>query len=224
MNKRWTLVLLCVAVCVVVGGYCWQQGRQEQYTITTPFEFPVIPEGEHPKYRETEAAAKFYWIDQEIIDQMTTEALLETYLTCPETGSFTMSTVWMKGFYSLAKEYHYGVAELLVREDLPEVLLSRYLQTEVLDYNTKGEEEWPFFKKESRIAWELRYMEIMAACLNLDIHDKTEGRLFRAIERNYQLYGGAHKGFYQGISFYFFPRQQSEIFGEFKGETYKTKK
>lgn len=223
MNKRRTLVLLCVAACVAVGGYCWYQGGQRQYTITTPVEFPVIPEGEHPKYRETEAAAKFYWIDQEVIDQMTTEALLETYLACPDTIQLFLANSRISGFRKIVNEYHYGVAELLVREDLPQVLLSRYLQTEVFKYDPE-EDEHAFFKKESHIVWELRYMEIMAACLNLDIHDKTEGRLFRAIERNDLLYGRGHKGFYQGASAYFFTRQQAEHVGEFKGETYKTSK
>ena len=192
-----------------------------QYTITTPFVFPVIPEGERQNYPIfSDTAANFYWISDETIAQMSTEALLETYLTCPETWCVFVPARMIDGVRGLVDGYHYGVQELLLREDLPEVLLDRYLQIEVSNQKVEGE-DYQYFEKESQDVEYLRYMEMIAACLNLDMQDKTEGRLFRAIERNYLLYA-RRKGFYQGASVYFFTLQQAEILGGFKGKTYKT--
>lgn len=154
----------------------------DKYTIDTPYE-PVIAEGEDPNILDRA-------VPLEIAQNMTTEALLETYL----------QNVWIDGRFLVKtgeKQYDNGVKMLADRPDIKKVLYEKYCGLD------SPWADWVFYTE--RVAFEFSgfeqevqrnadKLENLALAIGLDMDKKTDRRILTEIERRF-AYNTARNGF-----------------------------
>lgn len=154
----------------------------DKYTIDTPYE-PVIAEGENPNILDRA-------VPLEIAQNMTTEALLETYL----------QNVWIDGRFLVKtgeKQYDNGVKMLADRPDIKKVLYEKYCGLD------SPWADWVFYTE--RVAFEFSgfeqevqrnadKLENLALAIGLDMDEKTDRRILTEIERRF-AYNTARNGF-----------------------------
>ena len=154
----------------------------DKYTIDTPYE-PVIAEGENPNILDRA-------VPLEIAQNMTTEALLETYL----------QNVWIDGRFLVKtgeKQYDNGVKMLADRPDIKKVLYEKYCGLD------SPWADWVFYTE--RVAFEFSgfeqevqrnadKLENLALAIGLDMDKKTDRRILTEIERRF-AYNTARNGF-----------------------------
>lgn len=154
----------------------------DKYTIDTPYE-PVIAEGENPNILDRA-------VPLEIAQNMTTEALLETYL----------QNVWIDGQFLVKtgeKQYDNGVKMLADRPDIKKVLYEKYcgLDSPWADwvfYTERVAFEFSGFEQE--VQRDADKLENLALAIGLDTDEKTDRRILTEIERRF-AYNTARNGF-----------------------------
>ncbi len=154
----------------------------DKYTIDTPYE-PVIAEGENPNILDRA-------VPLEIAQNMTTEALLETYL----------QNVWIDGQFLVKtgeKQYDNGVKMLADRPDIKKVLYEKYcgLDSPWADwvfYTERVAFEFSGFEQE--VQRDADKLENLALDIGLDMDKKTDRRILTEIERRF-AYNTARNGF-----------------------------
>lgn len=154
----------------------------DKYTIDTPYE-PVIAEGENPNILDRA-------VPLEIAQNMTTEALLETYL----------QNVWIDGRFLVKtgeKQYDNGVKMLADRPDIKKVLYEKYcgLDSPWADwvfYTERVAFEFSGFEQE--VQRDADKLENLALAIGLDMDEKTDRRILTEIERRF-AYNTARNGF-----------------------------
>ena len=154
----------------------------DKYTIDTPYE-PVIAEGENPNILDRA-------VPLEIAQNMTTEALLETYL----------QNVWIDGQFLVKtgeKQYDNGVKMLADRPDIKKVLYEKYcgLDSPWADwvfYTERVAFEFSGFEQE--VQRDADKLENLALAIGLDMDEKTDRRILTEIERRF-AYNTARNGF-----------------------------
>ncbi len=154
----------------------------DKYTIDTPYE-PVIAEGENPNILDRA-------VPLEIAQNMTTEALLETYL----------QNVWIDGQFLVKtgeKQYDDGVKMLADRPDIKKVLYEKYcgLDSPWADwvfYTERVAFEFSGFEQE--VQRDADKLENLALDIGLDMDKKTDRRILTEIERRF-AYNTARNGF-----------------------------
>lgn len=154
----------------------------DKYTIDTPYE-PVIAEGENPNILDRA-------VPLEIAQNMTTEALLETYL----------QNVWIDGRFLVKtgeKQYDNGVKMLADRPDIKKVLYEKYcgLDSPWADwvfYTERVAFEFSGFEQE--VQRDADKLENLALAIGLDMDKKTDRRILTEIERRF-AYNTARNGF-----------------------------
>lgn len=154
----------------------------DKYTIDTPYE-PVIAEGEDPNILDRA-------VPLEIAQNMTTEALLETYL----------QNVWIDGRFLVKtgeKQYDNGVKMLAERPDIKKVLYEKYcgLDSPWADwvfYTERVAFEFSGFEQE--VQRDADKLENLALAIGLDMDKKTDRRILTEIERRF-AYNTARNGF-----------------------------
>ena len=154
----------------------------DKYTIDTPYE-PVIAEGENPNILDRA-------VPLEIAQNMTTEALLETYL----------QNVWIDGRFLVKtgeKQYDNGVKMLADRPDIKKVLYEKYcgLDSPWADwvfYTERVAFEFSGFEQE--VQRDADKLENLALDIGLDMDKKTDRRILTEIERRF-AYNTARNGF-----------------------------
>lgn len=154
----------------------------DKYTIDTPYE-PVIAEGENPNILDRA-------VPLEIAQNMTTEALLETYL----------QNVWIDGRFLVKtgeKQYDNGVKMLAERPDIKKVLYEKYcgLDSPWADwvfYTERVAFEFSGFEQE--VQRDADKLENLALAIGLDMDKKTDRRILTEIERRF-AYNTARNGF-----------------------------
>ena len=154
----------------------------DKYTIDTPYE-PVIAEGENPNILDRA-------VPLEIAHNMTTEALLETYL----------QNVWIDGRFLVKtgeKQYDNGVKMLADRPDIKKVLYEKYcgLDSPWADwvfYTERVAFEFSGFEQE--VQRDADKLENLALAIGLDMDEKTDRRILTEIERRF-AYNTARNGF-----------------------------
>lgn len=133
--KKYGLPVLFAAFLIILA--IWSQipeSSSSPYTITEPFVFPEVTD-KIPHYKQVALCT----IPDEIIAQMSTEALLETYLASPMALIPPLDDLRYRDRFEYIKtEYHFGFTELLMRPDLPDCLVEIYRNTKPY-YN-------PFYK------------------------------------------------------------------------------
>lgn len=145
----------------------------DKYTIDTPYE-PVIAEGENPNILDRA-------VPLEIAQNMTTEALLETYL----------QNVWIDGRFLVKtgeKQYDNGVKMLADRPDIKKVLYEKYcgLDSPWADwvfYTERVAFEFSGFEQE--VQRDADKLENLALAIGLDMDKKTDRRILTEIERRF---------------------------------------
>ncbi|MDR0222235.1 MAG: hypothetical protein LBI38_01690 [Oscillospiraceae bacterium] len=114
------LLLLAVALLLNVFSAADENGHEgnevKAYTITEPYVFPVVP-GDPGWYEIAEAGRQLdaSQVPDDILKDMTTEALVETVLGCPMISLVTLSP-YQDG-YRLTCEKLNGLSELDGRPD-----------------------------------------------------------------------------------------------------------
>lgn len=154
----------------------------DKYTIDTPYE-PVIAEGKNPNILDRA-------VPLEIAQNMTTEALLETYL----------QNVWIDGRFLVKtgeKQYDNGVKMLAERPDIKKVLYEKYcgLDSPWADwvfYTERVAFEFSGFEQE--VQRDADKLENLALAIGLDMDEKTDRRILTEIERRF-AYNTARNGF-----------------------------
>ena len=154
----------------------------DKYTIDTPYE-PVIAEGENPNILDRA-------VPLEIAQNMTTEALLETYL----------QNVWIDERFLVKtgeKQYDNGVKMLADRPDIKKVLYEKYcgLDSPWADwvfYTERVAFEFSGFEQE--VQRDADKLENLALAIGLDMDKKTDRRILTEIERRF-AYNTARNGF-----------------------------
>ena len=154
----------------------------DKYTIDTPYE-PAIAEGENPNILDRA-------VPLEIAQNMTTEALLETYL----------QNVWIDGRFLVKtgeKQYDNGVKMLADRPDIKKVLYEKYcgLDSPWADwvfYTERVAFEFSGFEQE--VQRDADKLENLALDIGLDMDKKTDRRILTEIERRF-AYNTARNGF-----------------------------
>ena len=154
----------------------------DKYTIDTPYE-PIIAEGENPNILDRA-------VPLEIAQNMTTEALLETYL----------QNVWIDGQFLVKtgeKQYDNGVKMLADRPDIKKVLYEKYcgLDSPWADwvfYTERVAFEFSGFEQE--VQRDADKLENLALDIGLDMDKKTDRRILTEIERRF-AYNTARNGF-----------------------------
>lgn len=120
MKRFVSLLLVCMILCSIVPVYAG-----ETYSIDEPYDFEIYPY--NPEFKKLELEER-YSIPEELVPQMTTKALVETYLICSAPGQWMMMDITKLGNFVMGRVYPYSnvLRELLDREDLTETLFSMY--------------------------------------------------------------------------------------------------
>lgn len=172
------------------------------YTITTPYEYPTLPGTEEwSNLEDNLAKIEACAVPEELIPQMTTDALLETYLTHPMAVNVFAFDDYNTGFEILKGYYQVGLTELMQRADLQESMLKRYNQIEVYTGEADVEEE-----KAEEEYWTMQLVEVMAAQLNLNTRNSTAAALQNALHEKYlekakntEYYGASTACYYRTL-------------------------
>lgn len=128
MKKKKFMSLLLITILIFTMSFhaVYAEEADRIYSIDEPYDFPVSPYDEEWADFETKAEAlACCQIPENILKEMTTEALLETVLNYP----FLIDYIAHDNYYAAAEKFMVtfnGFEELLSRSDLTEVLLTSY--------------------------------------------------------------------------------------------------
>ena len=177
--------IFALAIAAVMIGLHLSSGTLK-YPITKPYVFPVVPNTPEWVALETnldkiDACA----IPEEITSKMTTEALLETYLTHPMSFIIMAFDSYRAGFELLKTQYHFGLDDLMKREDLCEVVLKRYKKIELykgsVDETLTYEEKLIAYKEGYDNADAMMLLELLAAQIDFTDCPKHQEKLEKLI-------------------------------------------
>lgn len=184
----------------------------EQYTIFTPYEYPIVPGT--PEWIELETnidKIDACSIPDEMVQQMSTEALLETYLTHPLATNIFSFDNYDSGFKVLKQYYHMGLDELVKRDDLRGVILDAYARISVCTSDMTEDMTTEAFLKtydqEIDDMWRMSLLEVLAAEIdvnntnqrNTSFADAFEEKYYEKI-KNASLYGRFTDTYYRTIA------------------------
>lgn len=145
----------------------------QPYTIFTPYAYPVVPgtsewgalRGHVPKMRAC-------YVPDELVGQMSTDALLETFLTHPLADELFLHDSYHNGFLFLKDAYHIGLAELMEREDLDEAVLKKYREIPICTVEPPDDMSvdllYQTYQKEFDDIWRIDLLEVIAAEIDDD--------------------------------------------------------
>ena len=136
MKKRKSIqiVLIIVLIFTFNFSFTFAQGTESEYSINEPYEFPITQYDDQWKEFETKAEAlSVCQIPEEILNKMTTEALLETVLNYPFIIDYIAFNDYKDAADNMMRDFN-GFSELLSREDLTEVLLEAYDESDLVSY------------------------------------------------------------------------------------------
>lgn len=123
------LVCWCIAFTLLVSASAAE-------VITEKYKFPIVPG--MPEWSEFESVTEMReacQVPEEILENMTTEALVQTAMDHPFLTDLYFYDTLQDGFDSLAESSNV-VAELLQRDDAAEALFNEYNTIQISDENT----------------------------------------------------------------------------------------
>ena len=189
-KKILLLCLLVLPVAALILGRVTLYDNPSPYTITKPFVFPEL--ADTMSDREKIAA---HSIAPEIVSQMTTDALLETFLTYPNFQyPFGYISVFYREWLALyEKAPDFGLSELMKREDLAESILKRYRHIPIYKGDIPTDLTWIgyMFGDEMSDAYKtifgnvdkINRLELLAGLMDLTGDDKVTVNLLKEIEK-----------------------------------------
>lgn len=146
MKNVWRIVLLLslltCAITLTLGAAQSSEQPEQTYTIDTPYEYPVLPgTQEWIDLGNVVARREASQIPEEILHNMTTDALLLTVLNYPFLDDiYAFNTLEMG--YNAVRGHCNGLRELETRPDCLDVLLCYCQETYALEENEKTLQDW----------------------------------------------------------------------------------
>ena len=168
MKKRKVKPILVIAALALTMNFAACAQKNQYYNVDEPYDFPVTSYDEEWDEFETKVEAELSCqIPEEILKEMTTEALLETVLNYP----FLIDYVAYDRYYDAAEKFmrtFNGFEELLSRDDLTAVLLKAYGESALQkdadagiadEEYTDSQDPEPYLKD----YWRIPYLEFLIA-------------------------------------------------------------
>lgn len=154
------LIYILIAIAIILAIIIPMRGMErETYTIFTPYEYPVVPGMPEWEALRTDAErVDVCRIPEHLIKEMSTEALLGTYISHPLATNIFLHASYHKGFLLLINQSGMEwLEELLQRDDLNKVICEEYVRIPVC----KNEDEISVKAVENM--WEMDLLEVLAA-------------------------------------------------------------
>lgn len=150
-----------LAFSIGAGASPLQTAENQQYTVFTPYEYPIVPgTPEWAALRGNADKINACRVPDELAKQMSTDALLETYLTHPLATNIFAFNTYNGGFNALKGGYDMGLDELIGREDLSDAILRSYSHIRVCTHGApEGDAETAVFED----MWRMSLLEVLAA-------------------------------------------------------------
>lgn len=153
MLQRLVLLTFCVGALSSFPVYAQAQG-QPANRITTPFEFPKVAITGTMTVPE---AWKRSQIPDDVLNRLTTEALLQSCLKFPFLMEIYASNSVQKGF-TFQRDNFNGLQELFKRPDAAVAMLKLYQRLRTADAASKASPE-----ESGRFSFELSFIEVFVA-------------------------------------------------------------
>ena len=176
-----------------------------KYPISEPYQYPIVPETDawlalESNIDKIDACV----VPDEIIAQMSTDALLETFLTHPLATNIFAYKDYNNGFDVFKEYYHSGLAELVQREDIKKSILKAYNKIEVYEGNT--DRSTKEYKKAVDNEWRTKLLEVIVAQLDSftdsDTHILIEEAIYNSSSmklKNPDFYGKNSTVYYKTL-------------------------
>lgn len=215
--KKFVLYLLLATFgfSMVASAVPMQSLEEKEYTVFTPYEYPIVPEAPEWLALQTNIdKINACSVPDELIEKMSTDALLETFLTHPMATNIFAFSSYDDGFNFLKDNYHMGLNELLQREDLSDAILRSYSNIEVYTGNVPESEEatdqfLSIHEEEINDMWRMSLLEVLAAEANVAIQGTTSKNGVNALE------GLIEEKYYKKV-------ENSSLYGPFAATYYRT--
>lgn len=163
------ILSIVAAAIVFILALPWRSMDEGRYTIFTPYEYPVA--AGTPEWLEL--GTHFDMINvcrvpEPLVEQMSTEALLKTYLNHPLAQDVFAYDSHDSGFQVLKDYYSMGLDELLKREDLSEAVREEYngidICTDIICLDEMDAEEYlETYEEEIEDKYRMLLLEVVAA-------------------------------------------------------------
>lgn len=155
MAKKFiSLVLVLILVCTILVPVSASSVDQiGSYTITMPYNYPVLPGTDEWQSLSMDERIALSHVDEDIVENMTTEAVLLTALSYPFIVNIFAYNTDSEGI-DVVKEYCSSLAELLIREDALQVTtayLNATTDTESIEYYVAGK-LWEYVNASTAVA------------------------------------------------------------------------
>lgn len=142
--RKWTVfTLLCsVLFITLIGVSAMARPPSQDYDRDTPYEYPVVP-GTPEWYAFTTQMQKVHacQIPDDILQNLTTEALVETVLNYPLSSNMYAYDNIQLGYNNLKNQFN-GLQELERRKDALTVLSNTYAVTMEIDVSERSLKEY----------------------------------------------------------------------------------
>lgn len=116
------LLVICTVIICLLGAFIFFKNETEQYSVTEAYIYPILPgSDEWNEFASLEERVAACQIPEDILYEMTTEALVESVVSCPII-SFMFAHNTVEFGFNQVKGYYNGLAELCEREDALEEL------------------------------------------------------------------------------------------------------
>lgn len=139
MKKRWTRFwVLLFAMCLLVITLGAAQSPEAKYTIDTPYEYPILPgTQEWIDLGDVITRREACQIPEDILHDMTTDALLKTVLDYPFLNDIYAFNTLEMGYETVKRRFN-GLQELESRPDYLDTLTNYCLQSYSLEEDEKS--------------------------------------------------------------------------------------
>lgn len=215
MKKIISLVLLfSIAITANAVGIIENMEPVKLYTINTPYEYPIVPgTAEWEKLETNVDKINACAVPNKVINNMTTEALLKTYLTHPMIiNLFAYDNDYDVAFNMMKSYYNIGLDELVSREDVANEILKSYSEIEVFDGTIEAtlsnDERDMLFDMKLEESFELMRHEILAAQIELDdtnpVHVLLKNEIAKKSQekqKNLDFYGLGYMCYYDALPY-----------------------
>ena len=139
MKKVGKAVLIpIVAICLIILVLGASENPESRYTIDTPYEYPILPgTQEWIALEDVIARRKVCQIPNNILQNMTTDALMQTVLDYPFLNNIYAYNTLEEGYEAVKRQFN-GLQELESRLNYLDVLTNYCLKSYSLEENEKS--------------------------------------------------------------------------------------
>lgn len=115
--QRKKYILLLVLFVIIIGIFNFYSKEKDSYSITEAYEYPVLPgSDEWNELLSLEERVAVCQIPENILYEMSTDALVESVVSCPII-SFMFAHNTVEFGFNQVKGYYNGLNELCERKD-----------------------------------------------------------------------------------------------------------